>query len=140
MRGKTHEHQHAAHEHHARKRGGRAKHHADGGEIAHGGGDPDVIAETKPGAHGGEKKRGGKVKHHGEEHKRKRGGKVHHEEHERKRGGHVAEGHHSKHRMDRPGRKKGGRVGADHAPLSSAHHESDHPGKQPKTQQGGLST
>jgi hypothetical protein len=91
----------------------------------------------------GNRKRGGKV-HHGKHHARKRGGKVHHhhehEAHERKHGGHVVEGKHSKHRMDRPGRKKGGRVGADHSPLSSAHHASENPGKQPATQQGGMST
>lgn len=45
---------------------------------------------------------------------------------ERKRGGAVkkdegkVEGKMSKMRLDRPGRKKGGRVGADSAPLSSA--------------------
>lgn len=44
----------------------------------------------------------------------------------KKRGGKVkkmmkAEGGKPKHRMDRPGRKTGGRVGADKAPLSSAH-------------------
>lgn len=36
-----------------------------------------------------------------------------------KDGGHV-EGAKKKHRMDRPGRKRGGRIGADMAPLSSA--------------------
>jgi hypothetical protein len=41
--------------------------------------------------------------------------------------------------MDRPGRKRGGKVGADTSPLSSAHHSSDHPGHQPMTQQGGMS-
>ena len=47
----------------------------------------------------------------------------------RKKGGKVmkakkamkADGAKAKHRMDRPGRKTGGRVGADKAPLSSAH-------------------
>lgn len=45
---------------------------------------------------------------------------------ERKRGGAVkkdegkVEGAKAKMRLDRPGRKKGGRVGADSAPLSSA--------------------
>ena len=46
---------------------------------------------------------------------------------ERKRGGKVkkkemhAEGEKSKHRMDRPRRARGGGVGADRNPLSSAH-------------------
>lgn len=56
----------------------------------------------------GERKHGGKVKR--KEHKH--GGKVEH---------HV-DGHAAKHRMDRPrpGRRSGGRCGADMAPLSSA--------------------
>lgn len=46
---------------------------------------------------------------------------------ERKKGGAVGKkigkihGSHPVHRMDRPGRKTGGRVGADRSPLSSAH-------------------
>lgn len=42
---------------------------------------------------------------------------------ERKRGGkvHKMHGSHPAHRLDRPGRKTGGRVGADKSPLSSAH-------------------
>jgi hypothetical protein len=42
---------------------------------------------------------------------------------ERKRGGKVMkmEGKGGKHRMDRPGRKRGGAVGADRSPLSTAH-------------------
>lgn len=46
------------------------------------------------------------------------------EEAERKRGGKALgkmHGGSSKRRLDRPGRKRGGRVGADTAPLSSAH-------------------
>ena len=42
---------------------------------------------------------------------KKKGGRVKH---------HMA-GAKAKHRLDKPGRKRGGRVGADHAPLSSAH-------------------
>jgi hypothetical protein len=44
----------------------------------------------------------------------------------RKHGGaaHKMHGAHSKHRHDRPGRKRGGGVGADRSPLSSAHHVS----------------
>ena len=44
----------------------------------------------------------------------------------RKRGGtvvaHRMAGGPVKHRLDRPGRKRGGRVGADTSPLTSAHH------------------
>lgn len=41
---------------------------------------------------------------------------------ERKKGGkvHMA-GHKSKFRLDKPGRKKGGRVGADSSPLTTAY-------------------
>lgn len=45
---------------------------------------------------------------------KKRGGGV------KKHEGHMAEGHAAKRRMDRPGRKMGGRCGSDKAPLSSA--------------------
>jgi len=119
MRGRTHEHKGAAHhprEHH--KGGGHTgRHHrAKGGGIMEAGGNPEVMREA---------------------HEKKHGGKVH--RHKRKHGGHV-EGHHPKHRMDRHHRKSGGRVGADHSPLSSAHNASDNPGKQPKSQQGGMST
>ena len=64
-------------------------------------GNPDVLKEAEgkePYAKGDERKRGGKV-----------GKKVH------------MDGHKSKHRMDRPGRKRGGAVGADRSPLSTAH-------------------
>jgi len=41
---------------------------------------------------------------------------------ERKKGGKVKmAGAKAKHRLDKPGRKTGGRVGADRSPLSSAH-------------------
>ena len=43
---------------------------------------------------------------------------------EKKRGGKALGKMHggmSRHRLDRPGRKTGGRVGADRSPLSSAH-------------------
>ena len=65
--------------------------------------------------------------------KHKRGGKV-----KRKRGGPV-EGKHMRHRFDRPGRKRGGRVGADKSPLTEAHYSSENEGPQPKTEEGGLS-
>lgn len=53
-----------------------------------------------------EKKRGGRTK-------RKHGGAMKHV-------GHV-DGHHAKKRADRPARKRGGKVGSDMNPLSSAH-------------------
>ena len=78
-------------------KGHKAHHHghkAKGGRIdMKVSGNPDVFEEAE------EKKKGGKVK----------------AKHVKMEGGHV------KHRMDRPGRKRGGRVGADKAPLSSAH-------------------
>lgn len=110
MRGKTHEHHHAAHMH-KRARGGRLK--VDGVEAYEGGGDPAVEKEAE------EKKRGGKVK--------------------RAKGGHV-EGHKPKHHLGKkvPGRKRGGRVGADTAPLSSANRTTGAE-RQPKEEEGGLS-
>lgn len=56
-----------------------------------------------------ERKKGGKVE-------RKRGGRTRHED--------RIEGKKAKMRLDRPGRKSGGRVGADKSPLSSAHNVS----------------
>lgn len=68
---------------------------ADGGRIdMKVSGNPDVFKEAD------ERKKGGRAK--------------------KKKHVHM-EGHKGKHRMDRPGRKTGGRVGADKAPLSSAH-------------------
>ncbi len=60
---------------------------------------------------------------------------------ERKAGGKVMgkiAGPFSRHRLDKPGRKTGGRVGADKSPLSSAHSDSSAP-SAPRTQQGGAS-
>jgi hypothetical protein len=48
-------------------------------------------------------------------HERKRGGKV------KKGKKHEMDGKEAKHRMDRPGRKRGGAVGANTSPLSTAH-------------------
>ena len=65
-------------------------------------GNPDVFKEAEGEedyAKGDERKHGGKVKKKKEVH---------------------AEGEKSKHRMDRPRRAKGGRVGSDHQPFSSA--------------------
>ena len=76
------------------------KHHSGHHKKAEGGrigmkvsGNPDVFKEAE------EKKKGGRVGKHV--------GKIH--------GGHPA------HRMDRPGRKTGGAVGANRSPLSTAH-------------------
>jgi len=113
MRGRSHEKRHAAHlSHHKRYKGGRIP--ADGMEAGEGGGNPHVEEEAE------EKKKGGRAKH-------------------RKHGGHV-DGHKGHHRMDhhRPGRKRGGRVGADTSPLSSAHNIGS-PEKAPKEEEGGLS-
>lgn len=66
---------------------------ASGGKVMEAGGNPKVLEEIK------ERKRGGRVEKHG--------GKMH--------------GELSRHKLDRPGRKRGGRVGADMNPLSSAH-------------------
>lgn len=91
----------------------KEKHRASGGKaVAYNAADSNVMKE----AH--ERKRGGRV-HHGEGEKgkerhdrkhRKHGGKAeHHEEHE----GHKKHHHHK-------GRARGGRIGSDKAPLSSA--------------------
>ena len=85
----------------------RARHHEEkhheGHKRAKGGrvdmkvsGTPDVFEEADERKHGVKVKK--KMKHMGK-----------------------AEGMKPKHRMDKPGRKRGGRVGADKAPLSSAH-------------------
>lgn len=71
----------------------------------------------------------------GKTHKRDAGGAVPHdtkevraggnpkvfEEAEKKKHGGAIHGAKAKHKLDRPGRKLGGRVGADRSPLSSAH-------------------
>lgn len=95
------EHHDAHHKHH-RKDGGRTEMKVSG--------NPDVFKEAED-KHGTEKKHGGKVKHHGK-HKRAAGGKV--------LG--LMTGGAVRPRLDRPGRKRGGRVGSDTSPLSSAHH------------------
>lgn len=89
----------------SRARHHEKKHKASGGrthEVVSG--NPDVLKEAKGEEsydEGDERKRGGKVK--------------------KKKSGMMPEGKMAKHRMDRPGRKMGGRVGADRMPLSSAH-------------------
>ncbi len=69
---------------------GGAVERAAGGAVAYAGGESNVMKE----AH--ERKRGGKVK------------------------AHVVDGEMAKPRHGRPGRKRGGAVGADKTPLSSA--------------------
>ena len=66
---------------------------------------PDASKEAEEGEEGEKMKHGGRKK-------RKAGGKMEHE--------HEIEGHHGKKRFDRPGRKRGGGVGADMHPLSTA--------------------
>jgi len=110
------------------------KHHAKGGPVWYSAKDSDVAHEAesvapshetndespaeshakaafKPYKRGGKAHhaKGGKAMHH------KHGGKAHHAR------VHHAEGGMAHHRLDRKGRKTGGRVGADKSPLSSAH-------------------
>jgi hypothetical protein len=85
-------------------------------------GNPDVLKEAEGKedyAKGDERKRGGKVK-------RKSGGKVIG----------LMTGGGVKPRLDRPGRKRGGAVGADRSPLSSAHMHQK-PGTAPSEEEGG---
>ena len=72
-------------------------------------------AYTAKGSHvEGEAEKGeeGEKMHKGGRKKRAEGGRMHHEEH--------VEGHHGKKRYDRPGRKRGGAIGSNSHPLSSA--------------------
>jgi len=93
---------------------GHKKHHAKGGRtdmVASG--NPDVIKEAEGHesyAKGDERKHGGRAKHHGKHH-RKTGGKVIG----------LMTGGSVRPRLDRPGRKRGGGVGSDTSPLTSAH-------------------
>lgn len=87
-------------------------------------GNPDVLKEAEGKedyAKGDERKRGGKVKH-----KRAAGGKVIG----------LMTGGGVKPRLDRPGRKRGGAVGADRSPLSSAHMHAK-PGTAPAEEENG---
>ena len=107
---------HKGHHHGKKAEGGRV------GMVASG--NPDVIKEAKGEESydkGDERKKGGRVK-------KKAGGAIH--------------GEHAKHRMDRPrvGRKRGGGVGADRSPLSSAHKQVGSGGGTPKSEDsyGGM--
>ena len=130
-----------SHKHHHHKHGGHVdghhKHH--GHHKAKGGrthmwvsGNPDVEKEAEgkePYAKGDERKHGGRMH---KKHKRATGGKV------------VALGLMTggavRPRLDRPGRKSGGRVGADRSPLSSAHkgHSDGHEAPDSKDTYGGT--
>lgn len=105
----------------------RARHKAGGGRVGlKASGNPDVFKEAEGKedyAKGDEKKHGGKVK----KHHRKSGGKVIG----------LMTGGTVKPRMDRPGRKRGGGVGADRSPLSSAHHHGS-VGSAPAEEEGGM--
>jgi hypothetical protein len=100
---KGHKSEHHKHHKHEKAGGGRI------GMVA--AGNPDVIKEAEGKedyAEGDEKKHGGKVKMH--KHKRKAGGKV--------LG--LMTGGGVKPRADRVARKRGGMVGSDKSPMSSA--------------------
>lgn len=82
----------------------RERHRASGGKIStdstagakvYAGGDSNVLKEAE---------------------KRRRGGRVH----RGKRPMHVEGGEPRHHRLDRPGRKRGGAVGADSSPMTEA--------------------
>lgn len=88
---------------------------ATGGSAMLVSGNPNVIKEAR------ERKKGGKVV-------RKDGGKVIG----------LMTGGGVKQRFDRPGRKMGGKVGANAAPLSTANRSASAE-KLPKTQEGGAS-
>lgn len=105
-------HGHKAHhhgKHHGKKSGGRTHMLVSG--------NPDVVKEAEgkePYDKGDERKHGGKVK----KHHRAAGGKV--TATPAKALG-LMTGGAVRGRLDRPGRKRGGAVGADRSPLSSAH-------------------
>jgi hypothetical protein len=162
MRGKDHEHHHAAHMK-KRAKGGNVEKSG----IKKAGGNPYVEREAEEDKDGetSERKRGGHVKKHhrkagghiegkkvkhrmdraaGGRTERKRGGRADGIEPDRghrgvpahhARGGHVEHEHHEGHKRHRA---SGGRTGSDKSPLSSANKVSG-PEPQPKTQEGGLS-
>ena len=100
-------HKHGAqhmHIHHHKKKGGRV------GLVASG--NPDVLEEAHEDKDGEETG-----------HERKHGGRMH-KKHKRQTGGKVIglmTGGGVRPRLDRPGRKRGGAVGANTSPLSTAH-------------------
>lgn len=76
----------------------KARHRKSGGKASVVSGNPNVVREAKDDNDGITRKKGGKVKKKAE-----------------------MDGKKSKHRFDRPGRKRGGAVGANRSPLSTAH-------------------
>lgn len=87
---------------HERKRGGRVHHmHGEGEESKH-------RHDRKERRHGGRAEHHAAKHHEEHEKERKHGGKVEHEEH-----------HHEKMHMHK-GRARGGRIGSNRAPLSTA--------------------
>jgi hypothetical protein len=116
----------------------RHKHRASGGKLSskpefEAGGESNAAKEAE------ERKHGGKVKHHGEGEKSKhrgdkaprraRGGKVSHEPH------HEVKSHSMKHHhgMHIPGRKRGGGIGSNLHPLTTAAKVTHiTPGEQPE--------
>lgn len=96
-------HKMTMHVHHHKKKGGRV-----GMEVS---GNPDVMKEAHEDEDGAETgyKKGGRAKH--KKHHRQTGGKV--------LG--LMTGGGVRPRLDRPGRKRGGAVGANTSPLSTAH-------------------
>jgi hypothetical protein len=127
----SHAHHESAHvEHHHHKRGGHVE-----GDVDDDKGALDYTAESnvipeaegKRRAHGGRaKKAGGGAVHHGKHHVSHAHKEAAHVEHHHYRHGgaemkHVdGEGHKSRMRHDRPGRKRGGGIGADMTPLTTA--------------------
>jgi hypothetical protein len=139
----SHHHEESAHmEHHHHARGGKVKEEGEGspeedrreerdGKMHKYTADSPIMKESEEEgptfSKGGRAKKaaGGKVHHEGKHH-------VSHHHHEAakvshihmKRGGHMkhveGEGHKMARRMDRPGRKRGGGVGADMTPLTTA--------------------
>lgn len=112
--------------HHGKHQG---KHKAHGGGMGHekhlvAAGNPNVIKEAE------EHKKGGKV---GKHKKRAAGGAV-----AKTKTVGLMTGGAVRPRLDKPGRKSGGRVGSDTSPLTSAHHARS-PESSPKTQEGGMS-
>lgn len=99
------------------------------------------VAQEAKGEMAGKRKRGGRVEKE-ERKEEKREGHKRHERAERKHGGRVhvgnVEGGGAKHRLDRPGRKRGGGIGADTTPLSTAARTSDRKGGEEDRRSGGM--
>lgn len=118
----------AHHGKHHKKHGGREMGHSEQEHPMVASGNPNVIKEAE------EHKKGGKVHGKHKKHHRATGGAVP----KTKNVGTFMTGGGVRPRLDRPGRKSGGRVGSDTSPLTSAHH-SRAAESSPKTQEGGLS-